>query len=151
MISGQELIDDAAAMMASSSVPSEAGRRRAVSTAYYGLFHILIEAGARLIAGGQPTLRAQVSRAYSHSTALKVCEAFWRSGSRPFVEPFATLLTTSVDRRLIDFAENFVQVQGARVVADYDLQASFSDAFARERVSAARSAASAFTEISDLP
>src|SRR5207248_2610577 len=52
--------------------PVEADLRRAVSTAYYALFHLLIhESTTRIVA--IPSMRPRVVRAFDHRDMKKVC------------------------------------------------------------------------------
>jgi hypothetical protein len=102
--------------------------RRATSTAYYALFHLLVDAVSREVVSGQgqETLRQQVSRALSHADMKKACQAFarWNLGSpsRPLVE----LLPHGPDPRVVTVADAFIDLQQARHDADYDLSSRFS-------------------------
>lgn len=53
--------------------------RRSVSTAYYALFHLLLEHGAAKVVG-HAGLRQLVSRAYVHGDMFKAAKSF-RSGA----------------------------------------------------------------------
>ena len=56
--------------------PDPAKLRRSISTAYYALFSLLIEAGAAALAGTGPQskeLRAILARTFEHSEMSKVC------------------------------------------------------------------------------
>ena len=75
----RELLDTARALLATDSrVPSEAARRKAVSTCYYALFHCLASECADLLAGRSPAVRGtepwlQVYRALEHGFARGQC------------------------------------------------------------------------------
>ena len=82
----EDLLEQAQQLIAiDSRRPKQASLRRAVSTAYYALFHLLIdEASRRVVAdSGQPELRCLVARAYKHSDMKEACKGFGNpSGSR---------------------------------------------------------------------
>ncbi|MDQ2802961.1 MAG: hypothetical protein M3Y41_09870 [Pseudomonadota bacterium] len=60
---------------------AEINRRRAVSAAYYALFHLFTEDGADRIAhGSSGVVRARVARAYEHAQMRRVCDLFGRNG-----------------------------------------------------------------------
>ncbi|MCG5535847.1 hypothetical protein [Ectothiorhodospira mobilis] len=109
--------------------PRQASLRRSVSTAYYALFHLLVDAACREVVSGGPeveALRQQVGRACSHSDMKKACQAFarWNSGSPP--RPLDGLLPESPDARVMTVADAFIELQQARHDADYDLSSRFS-------------------------
>jgi hypothetical protein len=57
--------------------PKQASLRRAVSAAYYALFHLLVNDGARLLSPTQPPgLSRRVQRAFNHSDMRTVCKGF---------------------------------------------------------------------------
>ena len=95
--------------------PREANLRRAVSTAYYALFHGLATCCADTIVGGpgadrsQPAWR-QVYRALQHGDARRRCE---RQAIRRF------------PNEIQDFANQFVLMQKERHRADYDPEGVF--------------------------
>jgi uncharacterized protein (UPF0332 family) len=100
--------------------PRQASLRRAVSSAYYALFHMLLHEGTQLLFPNKPAgLRERASRAFSHGEARTVCEA-WAKGN-PIVD-FAAL---PIEPQLQDIAATFVNLQEARHKADYDLKKTF--------------------------
>ena len=97
--------------------PREANLRRAVSTAYYALFHCLAECSANLLVGGSGSDRSQPAwnqtyRALNHGNVRSRCE------NRSFIARFP------ID--IQDFANMFVDMQAKRHSADYDPDATFS-------------------------
>ena len=95
--------------------PPEANLRRAISTAYYALFHCLAENCADMMVGGSGARRSkeawrQVYRALEHGTARRRC------GDRSSMQNFPS--------EIIDIATNFVEMQDLRYIADYDPLAS---------------------------
>jgi hypothetical protein len=138
-------------MLRRDPVPSEVELRRAVSTAYYGLFHTFTQAASKLVAPHDVVLQSQVARAYNHVTVRAVCETVWRGRSGGFKPPFDKLFATPPDEKLVEASRILVKLYAARVTADYELAEPFSDTFAFERVQSAQSAATAFTNVVQLP
>ena len=99
--------------------PKQATLRRAVSTAYYALFHFLGDASARLLISGDALrdVRYAAQRAYDHGTMKQACRAF--SGSLP--ASVAPLMTGPVSADLRVVADAFILLQDARHEADYHL------------------------------
>ena len=96
--------------------PRETDLRRAVSTAYYALFHCVAQSGADLLVGGAGADRSrhawrQTYRALDHGVARQRCE------KRRFITRFPA--------EIRHFAIIFVQMQTNRHTADYDPDASF--------------------------
>jgi hypothetical protein len=102
----------------------QASLRRAVSVAYYALFHLLAAEGVRRFLPASPVhLREQVRRSYEHGHMKTVCDQF----SKP--QPsgaFAALLTLPIEPELCSVAEAFIALQQARHDADYNLTATFN-------------------------
>jgi hypothetical protein len=70
---------DQAAHLATQEIkkPKQASLRRSVSAAYYALFHLLIDEGARRLSPTRPDgLRVLVRRAYGHGEMRNVCRRF---------------------------------------------------------------------------
>ncbi len=100
--------------------PKQASLRRAVSTAYYALFHLLVdESSRRLISGGaQASLRALTARAYDHGTMRQASRVFASGGLPPTL---VAILPQGVPPKIGKIAEVFVSLQDVRHRADYDL------------------------------
>src|SRR3954453_4960120 len=104
--------------------PRQASLRRAVSAAYYAVFHLLAAEAAQKLAPSQPArLRLQIRRAFVHSIMRQACE---RVVKGPPPAPLDALLTLPIERDLILVARAFVALQDARHAADYDIAASFN-------------------------
>ena len=89
--------------------PTQASLRRAVSTAYYALFHCLASSAADLFVGrSRSPAWHQVYRALEHGKVRNACQDKRAMAGFP------------PDIR--DFAETFVAFQGARQQADYALE-----------------------------
>ena len=129
--------------------PRQVSLRRAVSAAYYGVFHMLVrDASWFLVRGGRlGTLRSAVARAFSHAQMKRVAQGFG-AGSP------AAPLRLALDRRTISsdlglVCDAFVRLQEARHVADYDLDATFRRSTTEFLVSGARQAVSAWQRVRD--
>ncbi len=144
MIKAFELLDEAERLAGAPSMQSEATRRRAISTAYYGLFHSLTEAGATLIAGAAGPLHTQASRSYNHALLRTVSERIWRERLDP---PWDRVFPAPLSEEIKLVAFTIIELQAARSVADYDLGETIEIEFTLERVRSARRAAIAFAAI----
>jgi hypothetical protein len=97
---------------------SQASLRRAVSTAYYAVFHLLIQDAAEFLAAGDPKLEALMARAFEHGEMARACAMFASSG-KPLSIVQALYGNPPVPAELRDVADAFVQLQKARTDADY--------------------------------
>lgn len=156
MTHAAELVRHARALIADidaqpTSVSDDIAVRRAVSSAYYGLFHCLTTAGAAPFAAGGDALRFQAARAFNHAAMRKVCDAYVRSPERPFPPNLEQLNPSKPDPRLIEVARAFARLQEGRYSADYDLSAVIQTAYAARLVSLAETALADFDAIQPLP
>jgi uncharacterized protein (UPF0332 family) len=111
--------------------PKQATLRRAVSTAYYGLFHFLIEESTILLFGGAQSdaaFRQLAARAFVHGKMKSACKEFVKPNPQDvhdLLQPFwATLaIANNAEARLV--AQTFVDLQDDRHTSDYDLAVSF--------------------------
>lgn len=130
--------------------PKQASLRRAVSAAYYALFHLLVADGARLLSPTQPPLlRVRIQRAFNHSDMRNVCKGF----ARPNQIPAATrsLLTLPLKSALVTVLQAFVELQEARHQADYDLIMTWNRLGAVNHVATARNAFTSWQTIRRTP
>lgn len=91
--------------------PSQSNLRRAVSTAYYAMFHCLAKSCADDFVGGYGSTRSkhawrQVYRALEHGVSKKAC--------------IKTDIISKFPDEIIDFAAGYVSMQSKRHDADYD-------------------------------
>jgi uncharacterized protein (UPF0332 family) len=117
---------------------SQASLRRAVSTAYYALFHLLVhEATVTFVA--IPALRGHFSRAFEHANMKSVSQAF---ASPPQKEDQLRELTGGdmVPKELKEIAGTFVDLQNARHDADYNVTRFFTPLQVKDLVRRARKA-----------
>jgi uncharacterized protein (UPF0332 family) len=121
--------------------PKQASLRRAVSAAYYALFHNLVSSSSRfLVAGGaqaRQRLREAVSRVFAHAEMKAASEAFANAGkSNPRRDHL--LNGEKATGWLPGIAAAFVELQQARHEADYDTAKRFTRREASELVELAR-------------
>jgi hypothetical protein len=115
---------------ASRNRPKQVELRRAVSTAYYALFHALARNCADCLVGTTKAARpdrawAQTYRALDHGPAKTACEGVRKIG---------------FPQEVADCADVFVELQKARHDADYDPHHRLTRAIALEAVEKARDA-----------
>lgn len=125
--------------------PKQASLRRAVSAAYYSLFHLLAEDAAKAMFRGTNAadLRAAVRRAFQHATMKKAAQGI--GASNP-AKPWKSLLgAPSPELKLV--AVTFVDLQQARHQADYDLSRPLTRAEALDFVERAERATAAWKHI----
>lgn len=90
--------------------------RRAVSTAYYAVFHLLLEE-ATAIFGLDGPLATAVQRSFDHKEMSKVSKQFSHAHNTEILPNVGKLRLPS---DLVQFALGFNELQGARIEADYD-------------------------------
>ncbi len=114
---------------ASERKPRQVDLKRAISAAYYAMFHALARECADTIAGtGSGRSQAawvQVYRALEHGVARNACKQAGNKGLSP---------------EIAQFAETFVELQEERHAADYDPQSLYNRAAAITLVSNAAQA-----------
>jgi uncharacterized protein (UPF0332 family) len=113
----------------------DASVRRAISTAYYALFHFLIDEATRILIGTSlkdKPLRQLLSRCFQHQSMAKACKqivdlANNRTNPASAYGSFApSLLKHAKDLQVV--AKTFTDRQGHRHLADYDLGTNHSRA-----------------------
>jgi uncharacterized protein (UPF0332 family) len=113
---------------------SQAGLRRAVSTAYYALFHLLLEDASQRWQGSWEA-RTGVERGFQHGSmkniSVQFCKPAWLDwhGNQQQVPP-----------ELQYVARVFVDLQEDRLTADYDNHERWSLTEVQEALVAARAA-----------
>jgi len=125
--------------------PSQGSLRRAVSTAYYALFHLLIEeAGLRW--QGSSEARTGFERGFQHGPMKNISKQFrkpawpdWHGKLQP------------IPPALREVAGAFVDLQEERHTADYDNHEQWSATEVQETLNTARSAFQNWESISADP
>jgi hypothetical protein len=129
--------------------PRQASLRRAVSAAYYAVFHLLASEGAKLLGSTRPIgLRAQVQRGFAHRDMREVCRQFV-AGSP--AAPTRALITIPIESQLRSVCEVFLMLQDARHKADYDVIQAFDRLDALSLIEAAQTAFANWRAIRSTP
>ena len=105
--------------------PIQGNLRRAVSTAYYALFHFLIDRSSRALMGTENSkrpFRDVLARAFDHGEMAQACRTF---SVGQFPKSIAGTLGNNykVPRGISLVAETFLEAQEKRHKADYDRSA----------------------------
>ncbi len=123
--------------------PKQASLRRAVSTAYYALFHLLVrEATAAVVS--DKGLRKLVPRAFDHSDMRQGCRPF-AAGALP--DHLKAVTAGDVPNDLKAVAESFIELQQRRHEADYNVAQTFSRQVALALVERVRAAFEAWDRV----
>ena len=140
-----------------SKEPKQAHLRRAVSAAYYALFHLLIDEALRVMTPASPPQLAEVMRrAFNHADMKNACQGF--SSGNPQKEVRKVLmnykdddspLLLSAELKLV--SRTFVSMQRKRHLADYDNLTTFTTIEVEELLDDTLSAFSAWEKIKETP
>ena len=109
--------------------PKQANLRRAVSAAYYALFHFLIEESALLTVGtsnNSRPLRQLVGRGFSHTAMRSASAEVGKTTPIDLLKPFWPRYSVASSVELQKLAKAFVILQQERHRADYDLSQPFT-------------------------
>lgn len=111
--------------------PKQANLRRAVSTAYYAVFHFLVDEVCRAQIGSQHSQKAYrhaLGRAFVHSVMKEACRRFGAGALKDSVVkglPRDASGSYSVPKEIQNIAAVFTELQEKRHLADYDLSERF--------------------------
>jgi uncharacterized protein (UPF0332 family) len=94
--------------------PEQASLRRSISTAYYALFHLLVQEAVQNW-NGSSTARIGLERKFEHKTMKDVSNSISRSSWRGWSTP-----SPAVPPELEAVARVFTKLQESRQQADYD-------------------------------
>ncbi len=107
--------------------PRQANLRRAVSSVYYAVFHLLVDEACRVQIGaqhGQAPFRQVLGRAFAHGVMKEACKSFGGGTLKKGVaKGLPAGLAIPAEIRVL--AETFVDLQERRHLADYDLTERF--------------------------
>ena len=131
--------------------PKQASLRRAVSTAYYSLFHLLVsETASSMLKGGERSdIHRVFRRAFVHAHMKGVAESF-AGGTVPKAWQ-APMGGAPVSKDLQQVASAFVDLQEARHEADYDFRRLFIRRDVHDLIEAAEKAASSWRNVRGNP
>lgn len=145
MAYADDLLEQARALAAADPHrPKQANVRRAVSAAYYALFHEVVEkSAASVLAGAESSslIGSRVRRTVQHNSALKAAKWFAGAASMPVaIQRMRTPQQVVLNPDFARFCQTFAELQEDRHRADYDLTSPFSRAEANRRISDASAA-----------
>ncbi|MCC6524688.1 MAG: hypothetical protein IT373_18670 [Polyangiaceae bacterium] len=103
--------------------PRQASLRRAVSAAYYSLFHLITRDGAARVSTIE-RLRPTIARAFEHAELAKAARGI--TNIRPGQDHWLAAHIDSVPPDLAMCCETFAALQERRHVADYDASTSLT-------------------------
>ncbi len=133
--------------------PKQGNLRRGVSAAYYGLFHFLLDRGARTMMGtanDRRPYRDVLARSFDHSVMKRACSSFAGGSLRDSIR--RTLHPGwQVPPGVRQIARTFVEAQEQRHLADYDRSARFTRAEVFSLIQKVDQAITAFGTISTPP
>jgi uncharacterized protein (UPF0332 family) len=121
--------------------PRQVDLRRAISSAYYAVFHQVLSASADEIVGRRSANRTLYTLAYrsvDHATVRRICEEFSRP--KPSAKLRKYLPAKATGQTLREFSNIFLRLQSLRHLADYDPSEDFSAVDAMYAISLAADA-----------
>jgi hypothetical protein len=107
--------------------PKQANLRRAISAAYYALFHFLVDEACRAQIGSlhdQAPFRQVLARAFGHGVMNEACKSFAGGTLKKGVSK-GLPIGFRIPIEIRDLAATFVDLQDKRHLADYDLTERF--------------------------
>jgi len=122
----------------------ETDLRRAMSAAYYGVFHFILRAAADLVCGAANRSTARYNLVYcgvDHGRLKTLCDQFRGAKPNDKIKPY---LPAGDFAPVADFARLTLNLQWQRNLADYDTMYNLDTAGAQVAVSDARDAVKHF-------
>src|SRR5207302_6714111 len=127
-----------------SSKPTDGTIRRAISTAYYALFHRLIDAFVSRVLS-DASRQAILGRQFEHDCMKALCQQIQQLAERPKqpdtkdgLFPVFTLIGWPVAAELKQVATSFTELQERRHQADYNLAVTYTRRDAQAMIESAR-------------
>jgi hypothetical protein len=131
--------------------PRQASLRRAVSVAYYALFHLLTYDAASLFPTTPAGLRPRIQRAFVHADMRSACASIisLNKASPQVQSSDATgkLLTFPLDPLMVLVLQSFIELQEARHAADYDFSKTYVRLDTVNQVEAAKEAFACWAKV----
>jgi hypothetical protein len=129
---------------------SDAQLRRAVSTAYYAVFHRILREAADRFVGPNPAAKAAyrlIYRSFDHTRVKEVCLRL--NAPTLSAQMKRDLGRDAVSREMRDFASVFAYLQAVRHSADYDPSYMIATTEAADQIAAAQTAMAAFDQTAE--
>ena len=136
-----DLLDQAAHLAAlEPGRPKQASLRRSISSAYYSMFHLIVEDASRFLVGGSRLLPA-VARSFEHQVVRAAAAALGDLSRKPAQTHWLRAhVDDPISPELTLVCDAFVELQEQRNKADYDVGANFTRLEANGFVNLARRA-----------
>lgn len=134
---------------ADSKRPKQVNLRRAVSAAYYALFHYLVDESCKAVAGRQhiqAPYRNVLGRAFAHGTMKQACLSF-SGGSLKATVARGLPASFAIPHEMKTLAAVFTELQEVRHIADYDRSAKFTRSDVLSMIAQARRALENFDRL----
>jgi hypothetical protein len=125
--------------------PKQASLRRAISAAYYSIFHLLIDEAARRISANA-ALQTYIARSFEHKNLKEAANKIIAQSSPQPPWP-SQLLSTPIEPELVRVCNAFVDLQSLRHQADYNISKTFKRADVLIEVSRAKAAHQDWSQI----
>ena len=125
--------------------PQQASLRRAVSTAYYALFHLVIDEATSN--WRQSEFRPLLGRVFEHGKMKQACNKVSSGNSR--IPPFEERATSADHLHVV--ARTFIQAQEQREDADYDVSLRWSRKEVETEIESVADAFRSWMAIRDQP
>lgn len=120
--------------------PKQVSLRRAISSAYYSVFHLIVEDASRYLVAGS-RLRSAVARSFEHQGVRAAAEALGAVTRNPTGRHwFRPHVNDPISPDLMLICNTLVELQELRHKADYDTGTSFARTDANGAVGMARHA-----------
>lgn len=135
--------------------PKQVNLRRAVSSAYYGLFHFLTEEACIVVFGTQNSLavyRHTLGRAFVHTVMRQACASFAGGTLKDSVIkalPRDAAGRYPIDAFIREIARAFTDLQEQRTNADYDRNRRFKRSDVLVLIDKAKEATAKFSALTD--
>ena len=131
----EELLEQAKLLL--TLPPNQANLRRAVSTAYYGLFHLLVR--STVLKWSDPIHQARIGRMFEHKRMKEISAATIKSFGAETGSGASNSMEVIRRTELTKVAQAFIILQQARHDADYNLEHPLDPATAAAQVDRANS------------
>jgi uncharacterized protein (UPF0332 family) len=131
--------------------PRQASLRRAISTAYYALFHLLISESVKN--WKRRSERPALARMFDHSTMARACGAKRDEIVRVMKKSNQRLAASEIQQlqELLRVVQTFVEMRSARERADYDGSANWTRTQVLSRIDLVDEAFESWRRIHDQP
>lgn len=135
--------------------PRQVNLRRAISSAYYAVFHYLVDESCRVLFGTQHAsgaYRHVLARAFTHNVMRQACVSFGGGNLKDSVVkglPRNTSGSYVIHPSVCDIARIFREMQDLRHLADYDRTERFKRSEVLVLIEQAKNSTSKFAALPD--